>query len=68
MSTDPNTTTTDFSQLQHLTLRQFLSALSVHHAPEDRTLSSVTVRMMMADIREHARRLHAELQDDASNG
>lgn len=53
--------------LPPITLRQFLLGLSTHRAPEDAALSANTLRLMIADFRAHARRLHAELQGGIAN-
>lgn len=48
-----------------ITLRQFLRGLEVSIVPEDDALTADTLRLMIRDYRDHARRLLAEMQTDA---
>lgn len=61
MSDDPRTTEPE--TFETMTLRQFLHALATNPAPEDAALSGPTLRAILADIRDVAKRLHAELQE-----
>lgn len=51
----------DTADLPHVTLRQFLLGLANHTAPEDEVLSANTLRLMIRDFRDHARRFRAEI-------
>jgi hypothetical protein len=55
------------SDLPSITLRQFLRGLSVHRAPSDTSLSADTLREMLADLQAHARKFHAEMQEERAH-
>lgn len=58
---DSRSQTTARDELPQITLRQFLKHLSEETVCDDGTLSASTLRMVLEDWRDHARRLHAEL-------
>jgi hypothetical protein len=54
-------TTPERDELPRLTVRQFLKYLSQETMCDDPKISAHTMRLVMQDWRDHAKRLHAEL-------
>ncbi len=53
--------TTERDELPHITLRQFLKHLAEETLCDNKALSADTLRLVLQDWRDHAKRLHVEI-------